>query len=90
MEILSNSPDRPPNGPGGTSPNKKSSPQGGFSRLGDGIPQRIFAGNPTSRLPRLSPTARSYSRPLARSYSSEAQMKGPTPLQSFSMTGSEM
>ena len=30
------------------------------------------------------------SRPRARSYSSEAQMKGPTPLQSFSMTGSEM
>lgn len=89
MEILSNSPDRPPNGPGSTSPNKKSSPQGGFSVFGDGIPQRVFAGDPTSQPP-LTPPVRSYSRPLARSYSSEAQMKGPTPLQSFSMTGSEM
>ena len=29
-------------------------------------------------------------RPFDRSYSIEAQMNGPTPLQSFSMIGSEM
>lgn len=46
--------------------------------------RREAPGNP------LMHPARSYSRPLAWSYSSDAQMNGPTPLQSFSMTGSEM
>lgn len=73
----------------GAPADKKSSPKGGFSRFGNGIPERVFAGKQIPGIPLIHP-ARSYSRPLAWSYSSDAQMNGPTPLQSFSMTGSDM
>ena len=52
--------------------------------------QKGFSPGSRSRGSPLIHPARNYSRPLAWSYSSDAQMNGPTPLQSFSMTGSEM
>lgn len=59
-----------------------------------GMPRSGVPGSCSEDTPRRSHligrTRQSASRPFARSYSIAAQMKGPTPLQSFSMTGSEM